>query len=153
MRRAGYSACFLALALAAGGCAEFTFPGAPGADKRKEDPKTTELARKVSELEKANSALRSERSMLVLRVQELEAREKALSAELRRVQFMNRQQEHQIKALADAPAERDRSKQLAESLRAEVELLRAEVRRLRGGGAPTPATTTAPSQPPHDQDN
>lgn len=114
-------------------------------------PEQDELAEQVARLKAGNAALRSEQALLQSRVKELLAREQLLSNEVNRLRFMNAQQQKQIRALAQAPADRDRYQAQAEKLtleaarlRKEVQTLRRTIAALRTGQA---GPATAPAEP------
>lgn len=106
------------------------------------------------------STLKTENASLNERIQELQAREKSLSAKAERAEFLQQQQAEQLKALAAAPGERDKALEKAENLARQVEFLKARnadlERTVHVLAAPNqkdstatsaPATTSAPAAP------
>ncbi len=145
------------LLLLAGGC---SFPSAegPGAAEPA-DPvqEVGELHKQARQLEATVASLEDEKQMLNARLKELSAREEELTARVNRLQLINLEQEKQIEALRDAPAERDKYKARVDVLTVEVNALARRVTELRttlrqmqsGVASPPPATqpATAPSPP------
>ena len=83
-------------------------------------------------------------SNLLLREEmiELRAREKRLTNKVNQLKFLNSQLQEQVKALADAPGERDRREKQVRLLKAEIEQLKKRIEKL----APAPGPSTLPTK-------
>lgn len=95
------------------------------------DDANTPLSPKDAEIKRLDIDL----SLLREEVRELRTRDKRLVNELNQLKFLNTQLQEQVKALADAPGERDK---LAEK----VKVLRAEIDALKKRLTKPPAATT-----------
>jgi hypothetical protein len=79
----------------------------------------------------ANAELQTKLKLLEMEKADLLKREENLSAELRRVNFINQQQVKQLHDLADAPKDRDAYKASAEQLQAQNDQLTKQVQQLK----------------------
>jgi chromosome segregation ATPase len=91
--------------------------------------------------------LRAENATLRGQLDELKARDTQLAKQVSELQFLVEQQEKSLRALAEAPKERDEAREQSRVLRDENARLREELRRLGGKIAelPWPATASAPA--------
>lgn len=105
-------------------------PGCPGMSDRSNSTREPRTLFKKTELEAKIAELQANNEILSAHIKELVAREQALAKELRRVQFISKQQAQQIDALADAPLHRDMYKARAEKLQAEVDQLKLQIAEL-----------------------
>jgi len=126
-------------AMACGGCGRLAQPVVPAVDVKDVD---------IRELKRSVQLLQAENAALTGQAQEVRAREDQLVTTIRQLQAENRQLLEQVRALAVAPADRDRYKARVEALSMYVLRLEREVERL-GGKLPLPAsrspTATAPA--------
>ena len=90
-------------------------------------------------------AVKAHNRILAARLVELTDREKRLVKELNRLRFLHVQQQQQIQALADAPAERDALKKRCDALSAEVSRLVERLARLQA----EPPDANDPASAPH----
>ena len=105
----------------------------PAREDAKPAPTPEEV--KIRSLEISNLLLREE-------LAELRTREKRLADEVNQLKFLNSQLQEQVKALADAPGERDRLKRKVSLLLAEIEQLKKRIEKL----APAPGPSTLPTK-------
>ncbi len=99
----------------------------------------------IKKLRGENTALTNEKRLLKERLDEQLAREKRLSAELNRLKYLTARQEVQIKALADAPVERDAYRKRCEELTLQLAQLQKKIAQLQETIAP-PDDPSEPSQ-------
>jgi len=89
--------------------------------------------------------LEDELHMRDKQIEELRAREDLLSEQAKKLEFLNEQLQKQLKAVGDAPRQRDRYKQLAVENQLEIDRLRSQIKELkRAIGPPTSQPTSAP---------
>jgi len=116
----------LPLALSVG-CARFRTDGQAAAPVEQEPSGSSSDARRLADqLQAAKDA----NAILAARLDEQLARERRLSDQLSKLKFLTRQQQAQIRALADAPGERDALKKDNEKLSAEIVRLKARIAQL-----------------------
>ena len=117
-------------------------PGGP-APAEAETPR-----QQIATLRRQVETLQREKTLLADKLAVIEPRQRQLEEHLRELKFANERQAEQIRTLAPAPVQRDRYKQLAESLAAKVSKLEREnlewSRRLRELKS---ASTTRPASP------
>lgn len=116
---------------------------------------STVLRQQNRDLRDEIDVLKAEQKAAADRVQELQNRDKTLSAELSKLQFTCSQQAKALDALKNLPDERDQYKQKAEELAQRVEELQAELakanpaalKRLKAASAPAskPAAASSPA--------
>jgi TolA-binding protein len=124
----------LCLLLPAWGC---TMRGPAQPPAQGAAPAVNQPSARAADLETENAALSA-------RLSELIAREATLNKRLGELQLENRQLSLQVKALAQAPAERDRYREQVSQLLVENLALR---RQLEPATAPAPASQEAPATP------
>lgn len=116
--------------------------------------------KQVDDLKAEIGTLKTENAALKAQLQELQQREKALSAKAEKAEFIQQQQAEQIKVLAGAPVERDKAVQEKDALSRQAEILKARNADLERTihaliaanqavtAAQRPATTSAPAGAP-----
>ena len=123
--------CACLLAFATGSCTKWRIgksspSSSPTTNTAKEDPQA-----QVKTLKEDLAAVKSRNLILAARLEEQLAREKRLSEHLNKLRFLNTQQQMQIEALADAPAQRDASRGRAEQLTRQVAELKEHIEELQ----------------------
>lgn len=87
-------------------------------------------AEQAKSLREENRELRNRNKILSARLDELAGRDKHLSERISRLAFLNERQREQIRALADAPVERDAYREKSEKLAIEAARLRKRIAEL-----------------------
>ena len=139
MRALAIAAALLGV-IAASGCGRPQQPTVPAVDVKEVE---------IRDLKRTVHLLQTENAALAGQGQEVRGRDDLLVSTIRQLQSENRQLLEQVRALAGAPADRDRYRARAEALSAYVLHLEREIERL-GGKLPVPpargATATAPAK-------
>ena len=126
------SICVCILALATGSCAKWrwgksdTPPSSPTTNPAKEDPQA-----QVKTLKEELATVKGRNLILAARLEEQLAREQRLSDQVNKLRFLNTQQQMQIEALSDAPAQRDASRERADQLTRQVAELKQRIEELQ----------------------
>ncbi|MCD4699345.1 MAG: hypothetical protein K8R91_02085 [Phycisphaerae bacterium] len=82
--------------------------------------------------------LEDELHMRDKQIEELRSRDDLLSGQAKRLEFLNEQLQKQLKAVGDAPRQRDRYKQQAAENQLEIDRLRSQIKELKLAiGVPT----------------
>ena len=111
----------------------------PQTQPASEDANAPPLSPKDAEIQR----LRTDISLLRGELAELRVREKRLVDEVNQLKFLNTQLQAQVKALADAPGQRDKLMEKVKLLRAEIEALKKRLPKLpKPASAPAPSTTS-----------
>ena len=108
------------------GCGRLRFGSQAPAPGEQEPNPSQDAGHLANQLQAATE----ENLILSARLDEQLGRERRLSAQLSKLKFLNRQQQAQIKALADAPGERDALKKDNERLSGEIDQLKAKIKEL-----------------------
>ncbi len=82
---------------------------------------------RIKQLQTENASLRDDKTILTARLDEQLERERRLAREVKRLRFVRIKQDEQIRALADAPVERDKYQAQCRQLSATVSKLEKRI--------------------------
>jgi len=124
------------------GCDQFNLRSRQAPPVQKESDPTPDADHLSGQLQ----AARDENTILSARLEEQLSRERLLSDRLTSLKFLNRRQQEQIKALSDAPGERDALRRRNDELSAEIARLNARIKELAAEVASLKSAHDAPSR-------